>query len=160
MFIARYERTMRNAKPKGAELKPADTTDRPTCRVCHGRGRLGPFFPGGLSSACGNCAVVQVQEQIDEAHGTVAAIAFEPKTPAREIISRVGALHGYTLAEITGPRLEKKLVQARFDAIKAVADGRPDMSLPQIGRVFNRDHTSILHALNKRGGRQNRERSA
>lgn len=121
MFIARYENTMRNARPKGIEPEPRKAQPRP------------------------EDPAVAAYRSID---------VLEPKMPAREIISRVGALHGYTLAEITGPRLEKKLVQARFDAIKAVADHRPDLSLPQIGRIFNRDHTSILHALRKRGGRR------
>ncbi|WP_054312112.1 helix-turn-helix domain-containing protein [Mesorhizobium sp. 1M-11] len=123
MFIARYENTMRNARPKGVEPEPARPSPAPRTED-----------PAVAAYRC-----------ID---------VLEPRTPAREIISRVGALHGYTLAEITGPRLEKRLVQARFDAIKAVADARPDMSLPQIGRIFNRDHTSILHALKKRGGRR------
>ncbi len=123
MFIARYENTMRNARPKGVEPEPRKPRPQPA--------RQDP--------------AVAAYRTID---------VLEPRMPAREIISRVGALHGYTLAEITGPRLEKKLVQARFDAVKAVADARPDMSLPQIGRIFNRDHTSILHALKKRGGRR------
>lgn len=156
MFIARYERTMRNAKPKGVELKPeAATTIAKVCHVCHGRGRIGPFFPGGLSTACGNCAGALSDDQVERSEPPTGS-----KTPARDIISRVAAAHGYTLAQIIGPRLEKKLVHARFDAVKAVAEGRPDMSLPQIGRVFNRDHTSILHALNKRGGRKNRGQQA
>ncbi|PLP56243.1 hypothetical protein CYK37_26030 [Mesorhizobium loti] len=123
MFIARYENTMRNARPKGIEPAPRKARPQPK-----------PQDPAVAAYRC-----------ID---------VLEPRMPAREIISRVGALHGYRLDEITGPRLEKKLVQARFDAIKAVADARPDMSLPQIGRIFNRDHTSILHALKKRGGRR------
>ncbi|MGF6157798.1 DNA (cytosine-5)-methyltransferase 1 [Ensifer sp. KUDG1] len=28
------------------------------CPACAGRGRLGPFFPGGISTICGNCNVV------------------------------------------------------------------------------------------------------
>lgn len=123
MFIARFENTMRNARPKSVE----------------------PDMPGAKSEAVPEDPAVAAYRCID---------VLGAKTPAREIISRVGALHGYTLAEITGPRLEKSLVQARFDAIKAVADARPDLSLPQIGRIFNRDHTSILHALKKRGGRR------
>lgn len=121
MFIARFENTMRNARPKAQQV-PA------------------PAEPEDAAVAAYRCIDV-----------------IGAKTPAREIISRIGAVHGYTLAQITSPRVEKKLVQARFDAIKAVADARPDLSLPQIGRIFNRDHTSILHALKKRGGRKQRE---
>ncbi|WP_448113090.1 helix-turn-helix domain-containing protein [Mesorhizobium amorphae] len=80
-----------------------------------------------------------------------------PKTPARQIIREVARAHGLTFEEVVGEGLKKKLVEARFDAIKAVADGRPDLSLPQIGYIFNRDHPAIIHALKKRGGRKNRE---
>lgn len=73
---------------------------------------------------------------------------------ARDIAAGVGAKHGYTLAEITGKQQNKEIVAARFEAIKAVADARPDLSSTQIGKVFNRDHTSIIHALAKRGGRK------
>lgn len=118
MFIARYENTMRNARPK---TEPEPRKPQPAAKA-------------------------------EDAYRVIDVI--DARTPAREIVSRVGAAHGYSFAEITGPRLEKSLVQARFDAIKAVADARPDLSLPQIGRIFNRDHTSILHALKKRGGRK------
>lgn len=29
----------------------------PDCPACGGEGRIGPVFPGGRSSACGNCGV-------------------------------------------------------------------------------------------------------
>lgn len=128
MFIARYERTMRNAKPK----VPAEPAGKKSIRQPERR-------------PADDVAAYRV---ID---------VLAPKTPAREIVRRVAEIHGYTFEDLTGPRLEKKLVHARFDAIKAVADGRPDLSLVQIGRIFNRDHTSMINALKKRGGRQNRE---
>lgn len=28
------------------------------CEVCHGTGRVGPYFPGGLSTGCGNCSPI------------------------------------------------------------------------------------------------------
>jgi hypothetical protein len=32
-------------------------TGDPTCPSCHGRGKLGPFVPGGAVAQCGNCWV-------------------------------------------------------------------------------------------------------
>lgn len=66
---------------------------------------------------------------------------------AREIIMRVAQWRGVPFAVIVGTRRTRHIVAARFEAIRAVADARPDLSLPQLGRIFNRDHTSILHAL-------------
>jgi chromosomal replication initiation ATPase DnaA len=79
------------------------------------------------------------------------------KTPATEIIEKVAAFHGLPTEALTGNSRERVIIEARFDAIKAVADTRPDMSLTQIGKIFNRDHTSILHALKQRGGRTGRD---
>jgi len=74
----------------------------------------------------------------------------DSKTPVRPLIERVGAFHGVSFDEIIGPRRDRKTVAARFDAIAAVHKARPDLSTPQLGRIFNRDHTSILHALSRR----------
>lgn len=29
------------------------------CPACGGEGRMGPFFPGGMSTICGNCAAIR-----------------------------------------------------------------------------------------------------
>jgi hypothetical protein len=31
----------------------------PDCPACAGTGRIGPYFPGGISSDCGNCWVAR-----------------------------------------------------------------------------------------------------
>lgn len=67
------------------------------------------------------------------------------------IIAEVALAHGVTVAEILGPRRYDALVKARHQAIIEVAIRRPAFSLPQIGRCFSRDHTTILHVLNKYG---------
>ena len=71
------------------------------------------------------------------------------RRPVRDIIKGMAEAHGYTYAEIIGPRREKVLVKVRHACIRAVADQRPDYSLSMIGRLFQRDHTSILWALKK-----------
>ena len=56
--------------------------------------------------------------------------------------------HGVPVWSIFGPRKEARIVRARWDAwALARAAG---WTLPEIGRAFNRDHTTILHGLRKR----------
>lgn len=78
-------------------------------------------------------------------------------TPARQIIAQVVAWHpGITVADVMSAIRTRTVVVARYDAIVAVyencrMDGRR-YSLPELGRAFGgRDHTTILHALRKRG---------
>lgn len=78
-----------------------------------------------------------------------------PASKREGIISQVAAWHGLVHNDILGPSRERHVVAARFDAIVAVYEnctvqGRP-MSTNELGRVFNRDHTSILSAFRKRG---------
>lgn len=63
---------------------------------------------------------------------------------------------GITVAELLGDRRGRDLTEARRAAIVAVAMSRKDMSLPQIGRAFNRDHTTVLHHLRVAGVAQSR----
>src|SRR6188768_603829 len=77
-------------------------------------------------------------------------------TPAIDIIAMVAAWHGYEVHDILSTNKPLPLAVARFDAIAAVFSncsilGRA-MTLKEIGRAFGgRDHTTILHALRKRG---------
>lgn len=73
----------------------------------------------------------------------------DAKIPARDIVKAIAAANGVKFGDIVGPRRNTSLVKIRFEAIRQVADLRSDLSLPALGRVFNRDHTSILHALKK-----------
>jgi chromosomal replication initiation ATPase DnaA len=64
------------------------------------------------------------------------------------IIKQVAVEHGVTVRDILGPRRHAHIVRARWKAIRAVYETFDD-SLPHIGRTFNRDHTSVMHALRK-----------
>lgn len=78
-------------------------------------------------------------------------IGARPKKPsALAIMQAVAAEHGCDVDDLTGPRQMRRLVVARHAAMRAVHDQRPDLSLPQIGRLFgNRDHTTVFHALGR-----------
>lgn len=74
-------------------------------------------------------------------------LAREPK----RIIAQVAAEHGRTVADILGVSRLRVIVEARHDAIAAVHVAHPKMSLPRLGRIFGRDHTTILHVLRRKG---------
>lgn len=60
--------------------------------------------------------------------------------------------HGVAEDALTGRSRARFVVALRHEAIAIVALARPDMSLPRIGKVFGgRDHTTILHAMQKMG---------
>lgn len=67
----------------------------------------------------------------------------------RAIIERVAQEHDVPSSFILSASRAHRAVAARDAAIRAVADERPGLSLPQIGRIFNRDHSTILHSLRK-----------
>ncbi len=62
------------------------------------------------------------------------------------VIERVGAEHGFDLAELRSPQRLPALVKARAAAALA-ARQETTASLPQIGRILNRHHTTVLHHL-------------
>jgi len=73
-------------------------------------------------------------------------------TPTQErldLIAEIAEQHDVSLADVIGPSRFRHIINARFAAIRAVRQRYPEMSLPQLGRLFNRDHTTILHALRK-----------
>lgn len=81
--------------------------------------------------------------------GYTSIAVMDAKPNARAIAAEVAALNGMRFSEILGDRRDKPAVLVRDAAIRAIADSRPDMSLTAIGRVFRRDHTTIMHSLRK-----------
>lgn len=67
----------------------------------------------------------------------------------RDIIKVIAEHHGLRYGDIVGHRRQKHIIAVRDKCIRAAADARPDLSLPSIGRIFNRDHTTIMHSLRK-----------
>lgn len=68
-----------------------------------------------------------------------------------KIIEMVAACHGLEPEILAGDKRNKVIVAARHDAIVAAWIIREDMSSTEIGRQFGRDHTTILHAVQRRG---------
>lgn len=65
------------------------------------------------------------------------------------IIAACARRHRVSVADILGPRRFKHIVAARWEAIRAVAAEFPEFSTPRLGRIFGRDHTTILWALGR-----------
>ncbi len=76
------------------------------------------------------------------------------RIPARvlDVIRSVAAEHGLSVEDLIGPRRFHKFVQARHEAMWRVRamvwpcgwGWRRWPSYPQIGRWFNRDHTTVI----------------
>lgn len=91
-----------------------------------------------------------VEERKRKAVEYAEAMKEAPPSP-RSIIVLTEIGHGLPEGSITGTSRKVPVVKARFEAIAKVREARPDLSLPALGRIFRRDHTTILYALRKVG---------
>lgn len=83
----------------------------------------------------------------------VVGMVYRPKDrhTMKGLICAFAEARGYTYSDMIGPFRGRAVVEARHDLIAVLKREFPTASLPMIGRAMNRDHTSILHALRKRG---------
>lgn len=70
---------------------------------------------------------------------------------ANWIIAAIAESHNLTKADIINQDRRRPVVRARHEAIAAVHKAHPNWSYPLLGRIFERDHTTILHALKCQG---------
>jgi len=79
-------------------------------------------------------------------------LVSSPPARARKIIAEVAAAYELTPEDLTGRRRFKYLMEPRWLAMRRI---RKELgySYPQIGQLFNRDHSSVIWAC--RGGRPN-----
>ncbi len=80
----------------------------------------------------------------------------------REVIARVSSERGVSEAEILSRCGINHVVSARHEAIRQLAAERPQWSSVRIGKMFDRDHSTVLYILGRLQGRkeQVRERIA
>jgi hypothetical protein len=69
---------------------------------------------------------------------------------ALQVVERVAVEQGFSLAELRSTSRSARLVRARWAAM-AAARSETEASLPQLGRILNRDHTTVLHGLRRVG---------
>lgn len=79
------------------------------------------------------------------------ALPSEPKyRSTKAIIDEVLAdFPGVTWADLKGERRTREFIIPRHLAMYEIYAQRKNMSLPMIGRLFRRDHTTILSAVRK-----------
>lgn len=75
-----------------------------------------------------------------------------PAVRIEHVIAAVTSLAGYKRSEIVGPRRPRELARWRMSAM-FVARELTGYSLPRLGHVFRRDHTTILWAYRRVGKR-------
>lgn len=73
----------------------------------------------------------------------------------RAIVAKVLVNHNYNWTEIVGKSRKQKICEVRFEIWSDLQ--LAGYSLPQIGRLFNKDHTTILSGIRSYNGRR-RER--
>ena len=72
------------------------------------------------------------------------------KTPMdipRDQVRRIALDHCVSVKEIMSPNQQRHVAHARFAAYVALRDR--GLSMPQIGRFFKRDHTTVLHGIRR-----------
>jgi len=74
--------------------------------------------------------------------------AGEERRSVEAIVASVLAdFPGVSWDDIISVRRERRLVKPRHACMRAVYQSRPDLSLPRIGRIFRRDHSTVLAAV-------------
>lgn len=69
-------------------------------------------------------------------------------TPREKNLAAIGEIaesYGFTVDDMIGKRKHKMLMKARRECVAMLrAKG---LSTPQIGKIMNRDHSTIVHSL-------------
>ena len=73
-------------------------------------------------------------------------ILLNDQKHARQIVDNVCEFYGLTIAQVKGKCRVRGYVKARFVSIYIIRK-RTGLTLKEIGRLFHRDHTSIIHAV-------------
>lgn len=134
MFAVSASRTMKNAKPKHVE---SDVVVRDIIQIRAEKKRDAERQRKAAQAA------------MDDIIGRYRTREWLGRVTPRRVIENVAKEHGVSVGLIIGQRRAREIVVIRDKAVRAVADQFPEMSLPDIGRAFKRDHTTILHSLRK-----------
>lgn len=89
--------------------------------------------------------------QMGKRRSTVSAgdtyLVSHARDDAASLIEQIAARHGVTMATIIDHDRRPHVTVARREAIAAVHRQFPAWSYPVLGKVFRRDHSTIMHAL-------------
>lgn len=63
-----------------------------------------------------------------------------------KLASLLAKQHGFSMAEIRSERRDGAIVKARHIIMRTIRDKFPTMSWPQLGLLFNREHSTVIFA--------------
>jgi len=95
--------------------------------------------------------------------GTTAAEMTRSARTPQGVMNRIiwdiakAAGTGVTLDEVLGTSRYRNIVDVRHRAMVEVYETFPWMSYPQMGRLFRRDHSTVMSALQKMGALKKRD---
>lgn len=69
------------------------------------------------------------------------------KLKPKEIMFAVAFEDGFTIADLIARSRNRKLVECRHRAMVMIKQAYPQMSYPKIGSLFEREHTTVMHAI-------------
>jgi hypothetical protein len=113
---------------------PANTNTRPMLRIVRDVNRkwkLSPVEPEPEAPQCAPLNMLQL-------------------CSSRFLLAYAALKHGVKEVDILGAAKPVEIVAARHDAIRLIYR-HTQHSMPAVGKIFNRDHTTILHAIRKGG---------
>jgi len=70
-----------------------------------------------------------------------------PRDAIRLIIAEEAARAGIAVEDLLGPLRRRKIVDARYAAMRRIHRAYPHKSYPEIGRLFGRHHATVMYAL-------------
>ncbi len=75
-------------------------------------------------------------------------VGYPPRHITNQIIKTVAEGYKIPLRLIYSSNRDRKVVRARYAAMRAVWILKPNLSSTQIGKKFRRHHATVLYALN------------
>lgn len=98
--------------------------------------------------------VERLQERLRKAFAAVGEITGEvtkrdllhPEEIIRQVLKDYWPV---TVEEIKGVARERYISEARAQCMYRVHKLRPDISFPRLGKIFHRDHSTVMHACRK-----------
>ena len=73
-----------------------------------------------------------------------------PRQATLDLIRAEASRFGVTVREVLSDDRTGRVVVARHYAIRRVAAERPHFTLPQIGQLFGRDHSTVMYVLGRK----------
>lgn len=110
---------------------------------------LSPFHPERLAEHL--AVTLAMPEHVEPPQDEVPFLPDEIPTPAAtsaEIIKEVCLKYGVKVTELVSPIRAQFIIPARHEAMYRVREER-HLSWAQLARLFNRDHTSVIHGWRK-----------